>query len=120
MAHFVRINENNIVQDAIVVRNEDIRNTEFPESELFGQKFIKSLGLEGKWLQTSYNRKFRKNYAGPGWIYDPFRDIFHEPKPFDSWMFNEEIGAWEAPVNPPDARHNYRWNEAKGKWLLAK
>jgi hypothetical protein len=63
MAHFAKV-DNNIVQQVIVVANEDCDNLPFPESEPVGQTFIASLGLDGEWLQTSYNGNFRNKYAG--------------------------------------------------------
>ena len=69
MAHFAKI-DNNQVKEVIVVSNDDCNNLEFPASEPVGQAFIASLGIEGEWLQTSYNGNFRMNFAGIGWIFD--------------------------------------------------
>jgi hypothetical protein len=69
MAHFALIN-NGIVSNVIVVSNSDCGNGEFPASEPVGQAFIASLGLEGEWLQTSYNSNFRGCYAGIGYTWD--------------------------------------------------
>jgi len=69
MAHFALIN-NGIVSNVIVVSNSDCGNGEFPSSEPVGQAFIASLGLEGEWLQTSYNSNFRSIYAGIGYTWD--------------------------------------------------
>ena len=100
MAHFAKINEENIVQQVIVVNNSDCGGLEFPESESIGQSFINSIGLTGTWKQTSYNTKagshylsdnsnlsntqekaFRKNFAGIGYRYDEQEDAFIPPKP---------------------------------------
>ncbi len=70
MAHFARINNDNIVQEVIVVANSDCDDLAFPESEPIGQAFIASIGLPGTWLQTSYNGNFRGVYAGIGYIWD--------------------------------------------------
>lgn len=75
MAHFVQVDENNVCGQVIVVRNEDILDEKGKESEAVGQAFIKSLGLEGRWLQTSYNNNFRGRYAA-GCVYDPDKDEF--------------------------------------------
>ena len=76
MAHFARV-ENNIVREVIVVNNEVLENKSFPESELIGIAFCKSLyGADTEWLQTSYNANFRGSYAGSGMIYDELNDIF--------------------------------------------
>jgi len=69
MAHFAKVNNNN-VDEVIVIANDDCGNLEFPESEPVGQAFIASLGLEGEWLQTSYNNNFRGVYAGIGYTFD--------------------------------------------------
>lgn len=78
MAHFARI-ENDIVTDVIVVSNADCGNLDFPASEPIGQAFIASLGLDGQWMQTSYNGNFRGRYAGIGFTYDPISDQFVPP-----------------------------------------
>jgi hypothetical protein len=78
MAHFVKIDENNSCGQIIVVRNEDILDENGNESESVGQAFIASIGLDGTWLQTSYNGSFRGTYAS-GCIYDPELDEFKYP-----------------------------------------
>jgi hypothetical protein len=75
MAHFARI-KNNIVQYVMVVNNSDINDLPFPESEPVGQEYIASLGLEGEWLQTSYNGNFRGMMACLYCLYDPVEDVF--------------------------------------------
>lgn len=69
MAHFAQVN-NNIVEQVIVVANIDCDDLPFPDSEPIGQAFIASLGIEGEWLQTSYNGNFRGTYAGISYVYD--------------------------------------------------
>jgi hypothetical protein len=79
MAHFARI-KNNIVYEVIVINNSVLENKSFPESEIIGIAFCKSLyGEDTEWLQTSYNSNFRKNYAGNGMIYDADKDEFLFP-----------------------------------------
>lgn len=77
MAHFAKVEDGNVVQ-VIVVNNEALGNLEFPESEPVGQEFIALLGLEGTWLQTSYNNNFRGVYAS-GCTYDEVNDVFVSP-----------------------------------------
>ena len=78
MAHFVQMHGTSCGQ-VIVVNNEVLENKEFPESELIGIAFCKSLyGADTEWLQTSYNSNFRGRYAS-GAIYDPVLDIFTTP-----------------------------------------
>ena len=78
MAHFAKV-ENGVVGQVIVVANADCGGGEFPESEPIGQAFIASLGIEGEWLQTSYNGNFRGTYAGIGFTYDIANDVFVAP-----------------------------------------
>jgi hypothetical protein len=70
MAHFAQMT-NGLVSDVIVVSNDDCDNLPFPESEPVGQAFIASLGIEGEWLQTSYNGNFRGLYAGIDYTFNP-------------------------------------------------
>jgi hypothetical protein len=116
MAHFARINENNIVDEIIVIDNEDCQNLDFPESESVGQEFITSIGLSGNWKQTSYNANFRKKYAGIGDTFDETRDAFITSKPFTSWILNEETCVWEAPIERPSDGKFYRWSEDEQSW----
>jgi hypothetical protein len=69
MAYFAQVNDN-IVLEVIVIANDDCDNLPFPESEPVGQAFIASLGIQGEWLQTSYNGNFRGVYAGIGYTFD--------------------------------------------------
>jgi hypothetical protein len=78
MAHFAKI-ENDLVIEVIVISNDDCGGGEFPESEPIGQAFIASLGLDGLWLQTSYNNNFRARYASPHYTYDAELDEFIPP-----------------------------------------
>jgi hypothetical protein len=78
MAHFAKIN-GNLVEQVIVVSNDDVDNLPFPESEPIGQAFIASIGLNGNWLETSYNNNFRGTYAGVGFTYDDTLDEFVPP-----------------------------------------
>jgi len=78
MGHFARI-ENKTVAQVIVVNNETLGNLEYPASEVVGQDFIASLGLDGTWKQTSYNGNFRSIYAGAGFTYDSELDEFIAP-----------------------------------------
>ena len=78
MAHFAKINKK-LVEQVIVVSNDDVDNLPFPESEPVGQAFIASIGLEGNWLETSYNNNFRGTYAGVGFTYDETLDEFVPP-----------------------------------------
>ena len=78
MAHFAQVT-NDIVYEVNVISNDDCDNLPFPESEPVGQAFIASLGLDGEWLQTSYNSNFRGCYAGIGYTWDALLDEFVPP-----------------------------------------
>ena len=116
MAHFAQL-ENNIVTKVIVVSNQDILDENGQESEQKGIDFCSNL-LGGTWLQTSYNGRIRKNYAGIGYSYDAGRDAFIPPKPFNSWVLDETSCLWEAPTPYPDDGERYTWNETTTSWDL--
>jgi len=80
MAHFAQVT-GNIVCNVIVVNNSDCGGGDFPDSEPIGQAFIASIGIEGEWLQTSYNGNFRGQYAGQGMTYDPVLNEFVSQQP---------------------------------------
>lgn len=115
MAHFAKLDENNIVLEVHVVNNEDILDENGNESEEVGVAFLRNLfGADTNWKQTSYNGNIRKNYAGIGYTYDSIRDAFISPCPYPSWVFNEETYRWEAPVVRPEG--DYVWNELEQQW----
>jgi hypothetical protein len=117
MAHFAKLNENNVVIDINVVNNEDVQNLPFPESEAIGIEFLTSWsGGYTNWKQTSYNANFRKNYAGIGGIYDPIKDAFILPQPYPSWVLNQDTCIWEAPVPRPTGGIAYSWDESTLSW----
>ena len=76
MAHFAEVDEYQIVRNVIVINNSDCGGGDFPDSEPIGQAFIADIGIDGTWLQTSYNNNFRGQYAGQGMTYDPVLDQF--------------------------------------------
>ena len=80
MAHFAEVDEYQIVRSVIVVNNSDCGGGDFPDSEPIGQAFIAAIGIDGDWLQTSYNNNFRGQYAGQGMTYDPTLDEFVSPQ----------------------------------------
>jgi hypothetical protein len=115
MAHFAQLNSNNIVTQVIVVANEELL-LEGVENETKGIEFCKSLlGKDTKWVQTSYNGNFRKNYAGIGDTYDLIADHFYAPQPFPSWILNDDA-IWEPPIARPIDGKKYTWNEEIGNW----
>jgi hypothetical protein len=126
MAHFAKLGTGNIVEKVIVVSN-DIAIT-----EQAGSDFINKLyNTRDVWKQTSYNNNIRKNFAGIGYQYDQTRDAFIPPKPFNSWILNEDTCRWEAPIPYPITNTQnkinefgnpqndlYRWNESTLTWDL--
>ena len=91
MAHFAKVNDNNVVEEVIVVDNK------YVETEQQGKDFIASIGLEGNWVQTSYNRKFRNEFAGLGDIYDAANDMFVHDE--TKYVF-EFVDSWQGIVEP--------------------
>jgi len=113
MAHFAKLGTGNIVEQVIVVSN-DVAIT-----EQAGSDFINKLyNTRDVWKQTSYNNNIRKNFAGIGYHYDQQRDAFISPKPFNSWILNEDTCRWEAPVAYPQDDNKYIWNEQTKSWDL--
>lgn len=116
MAHFAQLDANNVVLQVIVVANKDTADANGVEKEHIGAAFCERL-LGGTWKQTSYNGNFRKNYAGIGYTYDADRDAFIPPKPYASWVINNDTCQWEAPVPMPSDGNMYTWDEASGTWV---
>ena len=113
MSHFAKVCDG-IVTQVIVAEPE------------FFTTFVDS--SPGEWIQTSYNtrggqhpegRPLRKNYAGIGFTYDPVRDAFIPPKPYASWVLNEDTCLWDAPVAYPTDGKIYNWNEDQQNWIEA-
>ena len=123
MAHFAKLNSENIVEEVLVVSNEVATN------EQAGVDFLNNLlKTSDTWKQTSYNTvggvhklggtPFRKNYAGVGYKYDESRDAFIAPKPYNSWTLNETSCLWEAPTPYPNDGNLYIWDEENLRWNL--
>ena len=115
MSHFAELGPNNEVLRVIVVDNRDTSDANGIEKEHIGAAFCERL-LGGRWVQTSYNARIRKNYAGQGYTYDEQRDAFIPPKPFASWVLNEDTCQWKAPVDMPTDGGMYSWDEATTSW----
>ena len=111
MAHFAKLNSDNIVERVEVVSN-DVATT-----EKAGVDFLNNFyDTNDVWKQTSYNGNIRKNYAGVGYTYDETKDAFISPKSFNSWILNNDTCRWEAPVAYPDDGEQYKWNEDTTSW----
>lgn len=131
MSHWAEIDDNNIVVRVLVGDNND------PNGDEGYQWFVENLG--GRWIKTSYNAiggkrrnpetneitddlGFRKNYAGIGYTWDEARDAFIPPKPYNSWVLNEDSCQWETPIpmptEPAPEGKVYVWNESIINWEL--
>ena len=127
MAHFAEINDNNIVTRVIVIHNNEI-TVDGQELEFKGIDFCEGLFGHRNWVQTSYNGKMRYNFAGIGNTWDPDNNAFYSPKPYPSWVLNENY-KWEAPIPYPIDTENlteeelkntpiYVWDEENQEWDL--
>lgn len=118
MAHFAKLDDNNVVLDVNVVNNQIIDDLPFPASEPVGVNFLTEWsGGYTNWKQTSYNGNFRKRYAGVNYIYDATLDAFIPPKPYPSWLLNTTTCDWNAPVPYPNDGKEYYWDETTQSWV---
>jgi hypothetical protein len=115
MAHFAEIDQFGKVKRVIVVDNKDTADALGVEKEHIGAAFCEKL-FGGTWKQTSYNGNFRKNYAGIGYDWDEARNAFVPPKPFASWVLDENTCQWKAPIPMPTDGKMYSWNEGTQAW----
>ena len=128
MASFAKIGLNNKVIAVHSVVNEVLHDANGVEQEVNGIDFLTKLHGWAIWKQTSFNTyggvhklggtPFRKNHAGIGYTYDEDRDAFIAPKPYASWILNENTCLWKAPVALPDTENRYNWNEETTTWDL--
>ena len=132
MASFAKIGLNNKVIEVLSVVNEVLHDSNGVEQEDIGIDFLTKLTGYPVWKQTSYNTHggvhnnggtpLRKNHAGIGYTYDEDRDAFIPPKPFNSWILNEDTCLWEAPVakSTEELEENqyYSWNESIINWEI--
>ena len=126
MAHFAEIDSNNKVLRVVAACNQDIENNGGEQSEKAAEAFknVCPLSINGvKWVQTSYNNNFRKQYAGIGFTFDSEKNKFISPQPFASWSldFNDD---WQAPVLYPtvttygdNVRYFITWDETNLRWI---
>jgi hypothetical protein len=116
MAHFAKLNTDNFVLAVHVVDN-DVITVNGVESEQAGIDFLTGLHGHTLWKQTSYNGNIRKNYASIGFTYDATRDAFIPPKPFNSWILDEDTCQWQAPTPMPIVEgKRYYWSEDDLSW----
>ena len=129
MAHYAFLDENNIVTEVIVGKNEGEEGINWEQQ----YNFIRGQICK----RTSYNTRggihydpitnipsldqskaLRKNYASIGYTYDEVRDAFIPQKPYNSWILNESTCNWDAPVARPNDGNMYKWNEEILNWEL--
>jgi hypothetical protein len=117
MAHFAQLDGNSIVLQVTVVSNADLIDQEGQEQEHLGVAVCETVVGPGPWVQTSYNGKFRKQFAGIGFTYDSDADVFIAPKPegLDSWVLDANFD-WVPPIPEPPEGGPYRWNEETTSW----
>ena len=128
MASFAKIGLNSKVIEVLSVHNNELKDSNGVEQESIGIDFLTKLTGYPIWKQTSYNTKagvhteggipFRKNHAGEGYTYDEDRNAFIPPKPFNSWLLNEDTCRWKPPVDMPKDGNRYMWNEQTLSWEL--
>ena len=125
MAHFAKLDANNIVEQVIVVSNTDTTTDAGVESESIGVAFFQKLtGTDTNWKQTSYNGNMRGNYAGIGFTYMTgvrtlgvgSTDIFINQKPYPSWIVGVSTAWWYPPNNPGPAPELTNAEETAGKY----
>ena len=113
MAHYAQISDGTVIK-LIVVHNNELL-VDGIETESKGAEFCHNL-FGGEWIQTSYNNRIRKQYAGIGYTYDSVKDQFVAPRPFASWTLDSN-NDWQAPTAMPNDGKMYRWNEASLAWV---
>jgi len=111
MAHYAFLDNNNIVTEVITGKDETEMLDGLTPEEWYGN-------FRGqKCVRTSYNANIRFNYAGIGYSYDEIRDAFIAPKPYESWILNEDTCTWQAPIQHPNDDKLYYWNEEGLNWV---
>lgn len=111
MAHYARLDSENIVEQVVVIDNND------EPTEAAGIAFCQNLFGGGIWKKTSYNNNIRKNFAGQGFTYDVVRDAFIAPKPYPSWLLDETTCRWSAPIPMPTTPGIWIWDEITVSWI---
>lgn len=129
MAHYAFLDENNIVVEVIVGKDEGEDGIDWEQHYgEFRGKVCKRTSYNTrdgvyydpitKQPATDQSKAFRKQFAGVGYIYDKARDAFYLPQPYPSWVLNEQMGIWEAPIPQPADDNYYKWDEANQQWVI--
>ena len=119
MAHYAFLNENNIVTEVIVGKDEGENGIDWEQhyGEFRGQTCKRTSYNTVGGVHSNGGTPLRKNYAGIGYTYDSSRDAFIPPKPFNSWVLNEDSCLYEAPTPMPNDDKMYRWDEETTSWV---
>ena len=120
MAHYAFLDENNIVTEVIVGKNEGEEGVDWEAhyGAFRGQTCKRTSYNTQGGVHSGGGTPYRKNYAGIGYTYDAGRDAFIPPQPFASWMLNEDTCLWNAPTPYPNDGNYYLWNEESQSWNL--
>ena len=119
MAYYAFLDENNIVTEVIVGKDEGEEGVDWEAhyGAFRGQTCKRtSYNTYGN-VHSGGGTPYRKNYAGIGSTFDAERDAFISPKPYASWLLNEDSCLWEAPVAMPDDGARYTWDEETQSWV---
>ena len=120
MAHFAKLDENNVVLEVHAVSNDDIQNLPFPESEAIGIEFLNSFLPASTWKQTSYNNNFRFKYACIGGTFHKEcgeHGGFAYPKLADNFIWDEPTCSWIPPIPYPTDGYEYFWDTEINQWV---
>jgi hypothetical protein len=118
MAHYAFLDENNVVTEVIVGNSEGgLIDWESHYSAFRGQPCKRTSYNTVGGVHLAGGTPYRKNYAGPGYVYDSGRDAFIAPKPHASWILDENTCRWEAPIAIPTEGGPYQWDEATASWI---
>ena len=119
MAHYAFLDENNIVTEVIVGKNEGEEDRDWEQwyGEFRGQTCKRTSYNTQAGVHLNGGTPFRKNYAGIGYTYRADIDAFVPPQPFASWVLNESTAQWDAPVPMPTDGNMYSWDEETTNWI---
>ena len=119
MAYYTFLDENNIVTEVIAGKEigEDGVDWEYQYGNFQGQVCKRTSYNTIGGIHTNGGVPFRKNYAGIGYTYDAARDAFIPPRPYASWLLDEDTCLWGAPVPYPEDGERYTWDEDQQQWV---
>jgi hypothetical protein len=116
MAHYAFLDENNIVTEVIVGKDEGNFDWEQQYGSFRGQACKRTSYNTIGGVHSGGGIPYRKNYAGIGYTYDSVKDAFIPPKTYASWVLNEDTCLWDAPIPYPNDGNKYNWDEETISW----